>query len=114
MANVTKFVQNGDTLDFKASDNISYMDVVPLTSTTSVAIGVGIAQEPITAGDIGAVATKGVFEFPCVTAAMNFGDQVYWDASNTKITKTSTDNTPAGIVVEDKASGVTTVKVRIG
>lgn len=114
MANVTKFVQNGDVLDFKAPVNISYMGVVPLTSTSMVALGVGIAQETIKAGDIGAVATKGVFEFPCVTAAMNFGDQVYWDETNTKITKTSTNNTPAGIVVEDKSSGVTTVKVRIG
>lgn len=114
MANLTKFVQDGNVLDFKASDNISYMDVVPLTSTTSTAVGVGVALDTITAGDIGPVGLKGVYEFPCVTAAMNFGDQVYWDASNKKITKTSTSNTPAGIVVEDKTSGVTTVKVRIG
>ena len=45
---------------------------------------------------------------------MDFGDQVYWDKSNSKITKTSSSNTPAGMVVEDKASGVTTAKVRIG
>lgn len=114
MANVAKFIQDGNTLDFKASDNISYMDVVPLTSTTSVALGVGVALEDIEANTIGAVATKGVFELPSVTTAMDFGDQVYWDKSNGKITKTSTNNTPAGMVVEDKASGVTTVKVKVG
>ena len=114
MANEAKFIQDGNTLDFKASDNITYMDVVPLTSTTSVALGVGVALEDIKANTIGAVATKGVFELPSVTAAMDFGDQVYWDDSNSKVTKTSTNNTPAGMVVEDKASGVTTAKVRIG
>ena len=114
MANMTKKIQDGNVLDFKAHDNISYMEVVPLTSTTSVALGVGVAMEPIKAGDIGALDTRGVFEFPSDTEAMAFGEEVYWDKSENKITKTSTNNTPAGMVVEDKAANATTVKVRIG
>lgn len=114
MANEAKFVQDGDVIDFKAVANISYMKAVPLTTTTSVALGIGVTLEDIKANTIGAVATKGVFELPSVTTAMNLGDQVYWDDTNRKITKTSTNNTPAGMVVEDKASGVTTAKVRIG
>ena len=114
MSNMTKFVQPGETLYFKASENISYMDVVPLTSTTNVAIGVGIALEPISTGSVGSVAVIGVFEFPADTTEMKFGDQVYWDKTNKKVTKTSAGNAPAGMVVEDKAASATVAKVRIG
>lgn len=114
MANEVKFIQEGNILDVKVTDPVSYMSVMPLSLTTNVALGVGVACEDIAAGAVGAVSTKGVYEFPAVTAAMNFGDQVYWDNTNKKITKTATNNTPAGMVVQDKASGATAVRVKIG
>ena len=55
-----------------------------------------------------------MFEFPADTTEMKFGDQVYWDKTNKKVTKTSTGNAPTGMVVEDKAASATVVKVRIG
>ena len=105
---MTKFIQDGKVIDYVAGADIAYMDVVPLTTC------IGVAGEDIPSGATGSVSLTGVYELPAVSTAIAVGDAVYWNASDKKITATATNNVPAGMCVAAKASGVTTIRVRIG
>lgn len=103
------FVQKGENIDFKASSNIEYMEVVPMASC------LGVALEPIAAGETGAVSLTGVYDLPVAPdlgtgISINVGDAVYWNTTNSNITKDATD-TPAGIAVAEKAG--TSVRVKL-
>ncbi|WP_277657200.1 DUF2190 family protein [Seleniivibrio woodruffii] len=64
-------------------------------------IVIPIADIPV--GEFGACATEGVYEIPAVTTtAFAQGDVLYWDNTAKKLTKTSTDNTRAGVSWDDK------------
>ena len=105
------FYQDGKTIDFTngTGSDIKYGDVVSLTNR------VGVAGEDIPAGATGSLHVEGVFEMPAVNnAAFSVGDALYWDVSAQKITKTSTDNTPAGWAVYPKAQTGATAYVKIG
>jgi len=101
------YVQKGENIDFTATSDIGYLDVVPLTTR------IGIALEEIKAGQVGTVAVSEVYELPAVTnAAFVVGDALYWNG--TAVTKTATDNTPAGWAIAPKVSSGATALVRIG
>ena len=105
---MTKFIQDGNVIDYAAAANVEYRDVVAFANR------IGVACEPIAAGETGAVALTGVFEMPSVNTAISAGAAVYWDVNNKRITGTDTDNVPAGMCVATKASGTTVIRVRIG
>lgn len=110
MAKAT-FVQTGDNIDYTAASDIEYMDVVKLTDR------IGVALEAIASGDTGTVTLTGVFDLPAATGSGNdltVGEKVYWDATNSVITPTATDNTFAGYTVAAKAAAGATARVRIG
>ncbi len=80
----------------------------------------GIATVPISSGDLGALATRGVFDVVKVNGALTVGAVVYWDedgnpqggtAGTGGATSTSTDNTPLGRVLV--AAGITDEVVRV-
>jgi len=51
----------------------------------------------------------GLIEYASETGvAWTAGDKIYWDDTNKRFTKTTTSNTLAGIVYEDKASASAT------
>ena len=103
------FVQKGENIDYTATGDIEYMEIVPLVSR------VGVALEAIADGKTGTVSLTGVYEMPAATSlAINVGDEVYWDNVNNVINKTKTGNIPAGIAVAEKAAAGTSVLVRIG
>lgn len=106
---MAKFIQNGEALDFTnaSGSKINAGDVVVFGSR------VGIAAADIANGATGAVHVVGVFEFPKATGAITLGAAVYWDATNKKITTTSTSNTLAGFAVAAAESADETVKVKI-
>lgn len=109
MAKEATFVQRGENIDFTAAADIAYGAVVPLVTR------VGVALENITNGTTGSVAVTGVFEAAAVTGtAFAVGDTLYWDNTAKKLTKTSTDNTPAGWATEVKASATAMACVKIG
>lgn len=110
MAKEATFIQNGDIIDYTAGGTaIAYGEVIPLTTR------IGIAQEAIAANATGSVAMTKVFELPAVTGtAFAVGDQLYWDNSANKLTKTDTSNTSAGYATEPKASSAATARVKIG
>ena len=110
MAKAT-FIQKGDNIDYTAAADIGYMDVVALTDR------IGVALEAIANGGTGTVTLTGVFEFPAATGSgksLTVGEKVYWDATNSVITPTATDNIFAGYAVAAKATSGTTARVRIG
>ena len=107
MAKAT-YIQKGNNIDYLATTDIGYMDVVPLTSR------IGVALEDIPSGIVGSVTLTGVYEMPAAAPlAIAVGDLVYYNVTNGNITKTTTD-VPAGIAVESKTSSGTTVRVKIG
>ena len=106
-----RYIQKGDIIDYINGSGaaIAYNDVVPLVTR------VGVAAENIAVGATGSMRVTGVHEMPAVTTvAFAVGDQLYWDATAGKLTKTSTDNTPAGWCVETKAQAGTLGVVKIG
>ena len=101
-------IQTGDTVDFTPSADVALGEVVPLGTTC-----VGVAERAIANGVLGSIALTGVFlmtkKAPLVIA---FGDRVYWDATNNRIDKTTT-NIPCGTCVEAALSAATAAKVRL-
>ncbi len=102
--------QEGRVIDWTngTGSDVSVNSMVDLTSR------VGVAMSDIANGDTGAVKLVGVFEETAATAdAIAVGDLLYWDGS--ALTKTATDNTPAGMAVSAKTAAVAgSVDVRIG
>jgi len=105
------YIQKGEIIDYvnNGASNIAYNDVVPMISR------IGVAAENIPVGGIGGVRTEGIYELPAVNdAAFSVGDQLYWDATNGKLTKESSDTVPAGWCVEAKETTGVVAKVKIG
>jgi len=102
------FVQIGENIDFTASEDIEYMEIVPLKTC------IGIAMSTIAKGATGTLSLTGVYDIPAATGALAVGDAVYFDVERGSITATKASNVPAGIAVLAKAESGTTARVRIG
>lgn len=107
------YIQKGDVLDYANSGNdaIEAGDVVVIVSGASGRVG--IAAGNIAAGKTGAVAVSGVYEFPKATGAITLGASAYWDATNKKVTTTSTNNTLIGWAVAAAASADASAKIKL-
>lgn len=104
------FKQDGNSIDYinSGSTAIVYGDVVPLTGC------IGVAASDIAVGSLGALELVGVYELPAAAAALTIGQKVYWDAANSNVTATATDNIPCGITIAAKAENALAVDVKIG
>jgi len=104
-------VQEGKIIDFLNSTGAD----IPVGNVVVFANFCGVAEVDIPAGKSGAVALHGVWEVPAVTgAAFSVGDIVYWKLSSSYVTKTPTDNTIFGVVVEPKTASAAVARVKIG
>ena len=77
---------------------------------------VGVAKLDIAANTLGALAVKGVFDFPKATgagSAIAAGKKVYWDATNEQATETASGNTYLGKTTQAAGDDDTTVRVRL-
>lgn len=102
--------QRGESLDYTNSGSAK------IEAGTVIVFGtrIGVAGCDILPGEIGSLHVEGVFEFPlAASTAVTAGAAVYWDATNSVITTTSTNNTLAGYAVKAAASGDATVLVKI-
>lgn len=108
MAKATYF-QRGEALDYTNSG------ATKIDAGTIILLGtkIAVAGCDIAAGDVGSVHVEGVFEMPKATGAITVGAAVYWDATNSVVTTTSTNNTLAGYAVAAAASGDDTCFVKI-
>lgn len=98
------FIQNGKVLTPTLATGAA--------SGAAVVVGtlVGVALVDIPAGGYGAVSVCGVYALPKGAEALATGTPVYLKADGT-ITATATDNTQAGVVAADAASGTAIVHV---
>ncbi len=98
---------------------------MPYTPGSAVAAGqvvplvnmIGVATEDIAASVAGTLDTEGVYQMAAETGvAWNQGDKLYWDDTANRLTKTATDNTPAGLAFapKDAAAAIGYVKLGFG
>lgn len=66
---------------------------------------VGVAGRDIPAGGEGVVYLEGVYEFPASSLTVATGAKLYWDATNSVATTTSTSNTYLGVAANTVTSG---------
>lgn len=107
------------TAEYLAGADIEVNDVVVLGTVNGKKSTVGVARNNIANGDVGIVATSGVFEFAKVSAAViKAGESVNWDASagevddNAAVTAAG-DVAEFGKALEDAGNGDLTVRVEI-
>lgn len=102
------FVQRGDSID--------YSPVAATTAGTVVVQNdlVGVALTDIPAGGAGALAVCGVVSVAKAAEAIAVGEKCWWDATNSRVTKTKGQLTVLfGKAVSAAASGDATVNVLI-
>jgi predicted RecA/RadA family phage recombinase len=103
-----KYIYDGQAIDYIPSEAIPAGSVVIQGSL------IGITKLDISAGELGAIHTRGVFEIEKATGAIEIGDKIYWAAGTKNVTTTATSNTLIGVAVNAAASADTTVLVKIG
>ena len=112
MAYTGTFVHDGDAIDYTPGSAVSAGDVVVQGDL------IGITKLDIAADALGALAVKGVFDFPKATgggSAITAGAKVYWDAgdSEAKEDAEAGANKYLGKVVTAATDDDTTVRVRL-
>lgn len=98
------FIQAGEVLD--------HTPAAAVVSGAVVVIGarIGIPVADIPAGVTGALRVKGVAELAKLgTDVVAQGELLYWDAGNSRLTKTAGANVLAGYAARAAGNGVTTV-----
>lgn len=108
-------VSEGGHIDHTPASAVSLGDVVVIGDNL-----VGVAERPISASELGALATEGVFKFVKDSSDISEGDSLYWDANGDPVggtsgtgaaTKTATGNTYLGPAIEDAGTSATTVQL---
>ena len=83
---MAQFIHDGDAIDYTPASDVSAGDVVVQGEL------VGIAKRDIKAGELGALAMVGVFDFPKATGggtAIAIGTKLFWDEAAREATPDS-------------------------
>lgn len=108
-------IAEGGTIDHTPVTVILVGDVVVVGNNL-----IGIAERPIAANELGALATEGVFNFVKDTSDVSEGDSLYWDANGNPVggtagsgaaTLTATGNKYLGPALADAGVAVEAVNV---
>ncbi len=107
---IAKYVQIGHNVDYTASADKAYREIVALGNC------IGVTNAEIKAGETGSIALVGVYQIEAETGtAIAFGTQVFFDTKKGLVVAAAGTNTvPAGMAVADKAEAGTSCLVRIG
>jgi predicted RecA/RadA family phage recombinase len=98
------FIQAGEVLDYTPGAAV----VSGAVAVIGARIGIVVADIP--AGVTGALRVKGVVELAKLgTDNVAQGEVLYWDATNSRLTKTAGSNVLAGYAARPAGNGVTTV-----
>ncbi len=109
-----RYVQNGDAVDFVPDAD------VPAGTIVVAGDLVGVTKLDVKAGELGALATVGVFEVvkgDGVSLAFDYGKAVYWNAATKKVAAAAGAGfVPLGKAVHPGGSPAEsdTVRVRLG
>ena len=109
-AMATTFVQQGAAIDYTPGADTPAGTVVVQGDL------VGVTRVDLKAGQLGALAVEGVFNFPKATTAgtgFTAGQLAYWDNTNDVATKTATGNKLIGKAVRAAAEADATVRIRL-
>jgi len=106
------FVQEGNQIDYTPGSDVAAGAVVVLNDL------IGVAKQPITANQLGALAVSGVFDVPKATGvstAIAAGKTVYWDVADQQAKEDSESgaNNLLGKTVSAAGDDDTTVRVRL-
>ena len=100
------FVHDGDAVDYTPAADTAEGEVVVQETL------VGVTKTPITAGRLGAIAVRGVFDVTKDPATVfTAGQTVFWDQAAKKALDTGT--VVFGKAVADAGNGTTTVRALI-
>ena len=104
------YVQDGVALDLAVPYDVASGAAFKIGAIIAVAACAGVQAN----GDVVAGYVQGVYDLASDTGtAWAVGDRVYWDDTNKWFTKTTTSNTKAGYVVQAKAAGDVTGRIRL-
>lgn len=99
-----RYVQKGEALDYRPSENVNAGDIIVQGGL------IGIARLDIKAGELGALALTGVFEINKASGIQfAVGDAVYWSAADMVVTSSSTGTTYIGRAVTVAAASADSV-----
>jgi predicted RecA/RadA family phage recombinase len=102
------FVHAGASIDYTPAADVAAGDVVVQGDL------VGVAKLDIKAGQLGALAVEGVFDFAKATgSAVTVGALVYWNATAQQATTTATGNKLLGKCVRAAAAADARVRFRL-
>ena len=102
------YVQDGKYIDHTPGGALASGDVVVQGDLVAVAF------RPLAAGEVGALAVDGIFDFNKNTGvAYTVGQILYWDDTNNVVTATATGNKQIGKVTRAAASADTSVRMRL-
>ncbi len=102
---LARYVQKGDSIDYRPSEAVAAGDVVVIADL------VGIARLDIEAGTLGSLAVVGVFDIVKADGAVPSGSTVYWDFGAKKATLVSGSNHYLGKAIAAAGAGDETVRV---
>jgi predicted RecA/RadA family phage recombinase len=101
------FVACGEVVEYVNNTGSAIISESPVIMGATV----GVALVDIADGDSGNVMLEGVFELAKTTPlVITQGDEVFWNTTTKRITKTATDK-PFGVAYESAASSATVVHV---
>jgi predicted RecA/RadA family phage recombinase len=104
------FVHDGKSIDHTPGGALAAGDVVVQGDL------VGVTTRPLAAGELGALAVDGVFDFAKATGgatSIAIGAIVYWNDTTNQATTTATGNKKIGTVVRAAADADSSVRVRL-
>lgn len=104
-----KYIQAGEFIDYTPGSAVSAGDVVLVTDLPLV------APRDIAAGELGSLATKGVWELPKTTGtAWTLGQILYWNNGGTLVTTSASGNKQIGYAAAAAGSADDVGKVLLG
>lgn len=102
------WVHEGESIDYTPGSAVAAGAVVVMGT-----VGIGVVQTALAANQLGALIVDGVVELPKASGAISAFAKVYWDATNSVATTTSSGNTLAGYAVAAAASGDASLRVKL-
>ena len=90
---IARYVQKGESIDYRPSEAVAAGDVIVLNNL------VGVARLDIAADTLGSLAVVGMFDVAKAAGAVAAGTAVYWDAANHAATTTAAGNPYLGKAV---------------
>ena len=102
---MTRYVQKGEAVDYRPTENVAAGDVIVQGSL------VGVARLDIEAGTLGSLAVVGVFDAPKAFGEIVAGTPLYWDAENKQASVTQSGKQYLGKSVAFAADNDEVVRV---